>query len=105
MAKEDNLIPFNEMSKEQQREIASMGGKATAEKMQRRKTLKETLLLLLAEGKTQDNITLSLLEKAANGDTKAYEVIRDTIGEKQKEQVELGNIDDKPFEIKVDIVK
>lgn len=104
MARED-LISLADRTTEEQHRIATMGGKKSGEVRRERKTLKETLLLLLSEGNTQDNITLSLLEKAANGDTKAYEVIRDTIGEKQKEQVELGNIDDKPFEIKVDIVK
>lgn len=39
-------------------------------------------MLLLAKGETQDNICLALIEKAQDGDTKAFEVIRDTIGEK-----------------------
>ncbi len=83
----DNLIPFNQMSEEQQRELASKGGKARAENIQRRKTLREELLLLLEKGDMQENITIALLNKAANGDTKAFEVIRDSIGEKPIDEV------------------
>ena len=43
MANEKNLIPFNERTKSQQREIASKGGKASVEAKRKRKTLKEEL--------------------------------------------------------------
>ena len=33
-------------------------------------------------------MSLALISKALTGDTKAFEVIRDTIGEKPKEQIE-----------------
>lgn len=58
------------------------GAAITNRKIKARKKLKEALLLLLAKGETQDNICLALIEKAQSGDTKAFEVIRDTIGEK-----------------------
>ena len=58
------------------------GAAITNQKIKARKKLKEALLLLLAKGETQDNICLALIEKAQSGDTKAFEVIRDTIGEK-----------------------
>ena len=79
---EQNLIPQNRRTKREQREIASKGGKKSGEARRDRKKLKEALLLLLAKGETQDNICLALIEKAQSGDTKAFEVIRDTIGEK-----------------------
>lgn len=47
-----------------------------------KKTLKEELLFLLSEGDTQERLSLALIEKASNGDLKAFEVIRDTIGQK-----------------------
>ena len=47
--------------------------------------------MMLKEGNTQDNITLALLNKAAEGDVKAFEVMRDTIGEKPKETLEIEN--------------
>lgn len=74
------------------------GGIRSGEVRKARKTLKEELLLLLAEGDTQKNITLALLTKAMKGDTKAFEVLRDSIGEKcaDKQEVNLignANID------------
>jgi len=88
MANEQNLIPVTKRTPREQREISSMGGKASAEAKKARKTLKETLLLMLEEGDTQNNITLALLDKALKGDIKAYEVIRDTVGEKPTEKIE-----------------
>ena len=88
MANEQNLIPVTKRTPREQREISSKGGIASAEAKKARKTLKETLLLMLEEGNTQDNITLALLERALKGDTKAYEVIRDTVGEKPTDKIE-----------------
>lgn len=63
-------------------------GIASGEARRARKTLKETLVMMLEEGNTQNDITLALLQKALNGDTKAYEVIRDTVGEKPTDKIE-----------------
>lgn len=62
-----------------------------------RKTLREGLLLLLSEelkkdgkpsGKTtQDAIIAGLVKRAVAGDTRAFEIIRDTIGEKPVERI------------------
>lgn len=90
MANEQNLIPFNEMTETEQRKIASKGGIASAEARKARKTLKEELLCLLEKGDTQEKISLALLQKAMKGDTKAFEVIRDSIGEKPTEKVEAN---------------
>ena len=84
----ENLISLADRTTEEQREIARKGGLKSGEVRKARKTLKETLLLMLEEGNTQDNITLALLQKALNGDTKAYEVIRDTVGEKPTDKIE-----------------
>ena len=43
---------------------------------------------MLSQGDTQSKISLALIQKAINGDTKAFEVIRDSIGEKQTEKIE-----------------
>jgi hypothetical protein len=80
-------------SSEEAREIGRKGGIASGEARQKRKALKEELLLLLAEGDTQKSVTLALIEKAMGGDTKAFEVIRDTIGEKPVEKVVISEID------------
>ena len=89
MANEQNLKPLNTRSKSVQREIQSKGGKARAKKIKEQKTLKEELLLLLAEGDTQKQISLALIKKALNGDTKAFEVIRDSIGQKPTDKQEV----------------
>ena len=96
MANEQNLIPLNKRSKEVQREIQEKGRKANKEKWEARKTFKEELLLLLSQGNTQEKISLALIEKALKGDTKAFEVLRDSIGEKpiDKVQVNVFNYED-----------
>ena len=45
-------------------------------------------MLLLEKDDTQNKINEALLLKALNGDTKAFEVIRDTVGEKPVDKVE-----------------
>lgn len=92
MANESNLKPLNTRAKEVQREIQSKGGKARAKKINDRKTLKEELITLLSQGDTQSKLSLSLIQKALTGDTKAFEVIRDTVGEKPVTEVK-GSID------------
>lgn len=88
MANEQNLVPMASRTPRERQEISRKGQKASTEAKRARKTLKETLLMMLEEGNTQDNITLALLQKALNGDTKAYEVIRDTVGEKPTDKIE-----------------
>ena len=100
MANEKNLKPQNTRTKEEQREIARKGGIASGKKRKELKTLKEELLLLLAEGDTQKKISLALIKKALQGDIKAFEVIRDTTGQKAVEKVEVTqSIDDSIKEI------
>ncbi len=93
MANEQNLIPFDKLTENEQRKIASAGGKASGEARRARKTLKEELLLLLSEGDTQKSVSVALLKKAMDGDVRAFEVLRDSIGEKPVEKVENKNVD------------
>ena len=60
------------------------------------------MLLLLATGNNQNKMSIAMIEKAMKGDTKAFEVIRDTIGEKPKDQLQLEQ--DKPFEVNIKVV-
>ena len=91
MANEQNLKPVS--SKKEARERGRNGGLASGEARRKRKTLKEELLLMLSEGETQQSVTLALIEKAMSGDTKAFEVIRDTIGEKPIDKVMIADVD------------
>lgn len=88
MANEKNLVPLNKRSKKAQREIQEKGRRANKAKCEARKTLKAELLALLSQGKTQEKMSLALIDKALKGDTKAFEVIRDSIGEKQTDKIE-----------------
>lgn len=90
MANEQNLINLRDRSQRERKEIAKMGAEATNKLKAERKSLREELLLLLQEDKMQEKISLALLEQAKRGNTKAYEIIRDTIGEKPKENISVG---------------
>ena len=91
MANEQNLKPVT--SKKEASERGRKGGLASGEARRKRKTLKEELLLMLSEGETQQSVTLALIEKAMSGDTKAFEVIRDTIGEKPVDKVMIADVE------------
>ena len=91
MANKNNLKPVR--TKKEARERGKNGGIKSGEIRRERKTLKDELLLLLSSGDTQNKVSLALIEKALSGDTKAFEVIRDTIGEKATEKVENTNIE------------
>lgn len=85
---EENLIPMSERSKEEVREIARRGGIKSGETRRRKKTFKQELMWLLEENNNQQNITLALIKEALDGNTKAFEVIRDTVGEKPVDKLE-----------------
>ena len=94
MKRKDNLIPFDKRTKSEARELGKKGGKASGKARRERKQLKEELIALLQalvpdeDGGTktaQERISLSLIEEATKGNVKAFEVIRDTIGEKPKD--------------------
>ena len=91
MANEQNLKPVK--SKKEARERGRKGGLASGEARRKRKTLKEELLLMLSDGETQQSVTLALIEKAMSGDTKAFEVIRDTIGERPIDKVMIADVE------------
>ena len=88
MANEKNLIPFNELTESQQREIASKGGKASVEAKRKRKTLKEELLLMLEDEEVQKSVAVALIQEAQSGNVKAFGMLRDTIGEAPVEKVQ-----------------
>ena len=117
MAKEDNLIPFNELTEKEQRKIASMGGKASGEVRKRKKLIKDNIELLLSlpikndkmksqlkalgieedEMTNQMAMTIAMWQKAIKGDVSAFNSLRDTIGEKPKEVVEHSGEINNPY--------
>lgn len=98
MANDQNLIKPSDLTPNERRENASKAGKASGAARRARKTLKEELLALLSDGDIQERLSLALIDEALNGNkagsvTKAFEVIRDTIGEKPVDKVENKNVD------------
>ena len=74
---QENLIPFTERTKEEQREIATMGGIASGKARQEKATMKKTLEMLLNEknkkGKTYRELsTLGLIKGAVDGKAENY---------------------------------
>lgn len=88
MANEQNLKPIRDSKRA--RELQEKAAAKQRENIAKRKTLKEELLLLLSQNNTQEKMSLSLITKALNGDTKAFEIIRDTIGEKPVDKVQAN---------------
>lgn len=88
MANSENLKPIQkgDLTKEEAKRRGENGGKKSGEVRRERKALREELLLLLSQGDTQEKLSVALITKAINGDVKAFEVIRDTIGEKPKDE-------------------
>ena len=98
----DNLIPFNKRTEEEQRRIATMGGKASGESRRRRKTMKENALMLLElanknetykdimtsagipedEQTNQMALIIAMLNKGLLGEVAAFNSLQATIGEK-----------------------
>ena len=93
----DNLIPFNERTESEQREIARMGGIASGEARRKKATMMNTLEMLLDEknkksGKTYRELaTLGLIKGAVSGNSRNYEVIQ-TLMEKKEQIDELSSV-------------
>lgn len=99
-----NLIPQSKKSPEERSKIAKMGGIASGEAKRRKKTFREAMEAILETEVLDENgnkidlltaISAKQIEKANKGDTKAFEVIRDTIGQKPVERVEITEWDTK----------
>lgn len=111
MSKSD-LIPLNERTKEEQKAIATMGGKASGKARREKKLMKDQLSTLLSlplkNQKVKDGLkklglkaddidnqmalVFALYQRGLKGDTKAFELIRDTVGEKPADTVNNINM-------------
>ena len=107
---------FEHMTKEQLSEAGKKGGKASVEARKRRKELKETLEILLnmsldkrrksvdiekiqafadLKGKNvtvDEAMMIKLVQKALSGDLNSISMVRDTIGEKPSDRVEVKDV-------------
>lgn len=87
-----NLEKANPQNNFNNSEVARKAQEKATEVKREKKALKEELLLLLSTGKTQEKISLALIEEAIKGNVKAFEVIRDTIGEKPVNKQEVSGV-------------
>ncbi len=103
MANDDNLKSLADRTTEEKREIGIKGGKASGEARRRKRDVKLAMQALL-EAEIKDKktgevmsgaeaIALAQYRKAMKGDAKAFELVRDTSGQKPVEKVEQVNID------------
>ena len=101
MANEQNLVRGNDAHKLTAEE-ASKGGKASAEARRRKRDLRKAFEMLLEKefadksGKLisgAEALAAKQFEKALKGDSKAFEVVRDTAGQKPVEKLEVAQIE------------
>lgn len=87
---QENLIPLNERTKEEQREIAIMGGKASGEARKEKATMRKQLEAMLNSTNEKgelysDKVSLGLIanaiDKTKGGNPEAYKVIAKMLGE------------------------
>jgi hypothetical protein len=101
--KEDNLHPF---TSDQSRDEAVMngqkGGIASGEARRQKKNLRLALEMLLEKDfKDKDGkivsgaeaITAKLFQQAMNGNVKAFETLRDTVGQKPVEKIMVAEVE------------
>lgn len=110
-----NLKPMNKRTKEEQKKIASAGGKASGAARRKRKSMKEALELIMEMQATdankkklarkgidvdtnEDVMAAAMTLAAMAGDTRAYAAIASVRGE-NKQQVEVTSSDEKFAEV------
>ena len=110
-----NLVGPGDRSPEEARAASARGGVKSGESRRKRKTFRESLLTILSmppddpevlqmleklglDPTNQTVIDLAQIRKAQVGDTDAARFVRDTVGEKPREGLEIGNLADRPFE-------
>lgn len=110
MANEQNLIPNSQRTPNELREMAIKGGKASGEARRNKKLLRDCIDYLLEkedrtvldnEGKPMSGaeqlayslFIRALTEKDTGKAAKAFEVLRDTAGQKPAEKIVVSEID------------
>lgn len=101
MSNKKNLVRGDEAHKLTAEE-ASKGGKRSVEVRREKKNLKRAIEIILEKEYTDKNgnvlsgteaVATKLFEKAMKGDVKAFEVLRDTAGQKPVEKFMVAEID------------
>lgn len=110
----DNLVKYSDMTPEQKKEFHSKGGKAGTASRRRMKTqaqiLRQVMALEIEPGEAREKLeaagldptwatdaNVAVMRKARAGDVEALRYCRDTIGEKPRDGLEIGNLDGQPL--------
>jgi len=97
-----NLKSLKDRTTSEKREIAKKGGLASAEARRKKRDLRLAIETLLEKDYTSKNgetvsgaeaIAIKQFEKAMKGDTRAFEVLRDTAGQKPVEKVMVADVE------------
>lgn len=107
----DNLIPFNKLSEDEQKEIRSKGGKASGEARRKKRDMREVAKAILEHAMNEAQIdevlgnskelldgdksvmavlTARMVQEAGKGSYKHYETLRDTAGFKPKDEIGIS---------------
>lgn len=98
---DQNLKPNSERSPSEVRANGAKGGRASGAARRRKKDLAQALQILLDKKYTDQNgkkitgteaISAKLFQKALNGDIRAFETLRDTVGQKPVEKVMVAQV-------------
>lgn len=99
MSNIENLIPMSKRSKNEARKLGKKGGIASGKARKKKRTLKDELQIIMKtinkDGVTyQELISTALVKEALKGNTKAYEIIRNTLGQNP---IEVQQVIDAPI--------
>lgn len=99
MSNNQNLIPqAHKLTVEE----SSKGGKASGEARRRKRDLKRAMDILLEKNFTDkkgtemsgaEAIAIKQFEKALKGDSRAFEIVRDTAGQKPIERIQVDEVE------------
>lgn len=99
----ENLRSLADLTTEEKREIGKKGGKASVEARRKKKMLKECLEILMQKDAGRDSngkpitaveaMSIAAMKGAMNGDWKAWELVRDTVGQKPVDKVMISEVD------------
>lgn len=99
---------FDSRTTAEQQKIASAGGQASGEARRRKRDIRLALEALLEKDitdkhgnimSTAEAIAIKQIEKALKGDTKAFEVVRDSAGQKPSDKIDVTVNDDSAKEM------
>lgn len=104
MANEENLIPFNKLTENEQRKIAKKGGKASVKKRREQKTYAEMAKAMLSAKIVDEDLLaelkafgiedtdvkaytlLGMIKASGNGSHNAFDRLMELIGEKEQNE-------------------